>query len=75
MSAAALAEATPAENLPALIAFAMSADCSRYQLPSSSSIAGRPLWPVPSITAVRPLRLGHDSYTTSYSTPASSSAF
>ena len=47
----------------------MSADCSRYQLPSSSSIAGRPLWPVPSITAVRPFRLGHDSFTTSYSTP------
>ena len=62
-------------NLPPRIAFAISADSSRYQVPSSSSIAGRPLWPVPLITAVRPLRLGHDSLTTSYSTPASSSAF
>src|SRR6476646_7461881 len=53
----------------------MSFDCSRYQLPSSNSIAGYELCPVPAITSVRLLRLGHGPLTTSYSTPWSSSAF
>src|SRR3954454_701110 len=60
---------------PSRIVRSISFDCSRYQLPSSNSIAGYELCPVPAITAVRLLLPGQGPLTTSYSIPSSSSAF
>ena len=58
------------------IAFAISADSSRYQVPSSSSIAGRALSPVPVDHRGAPLTAGGTAPSRSRTRrPASSSAF
>src|SRR6476620_4617275 len=50
---------------PSLIVRTMSFDSSRYQLPSSNSIAGYSVCPVFSIIAVRAFRDGHGPRSTS----------
>src|SRR3954447_5418853 len=62
-------------SLPSRISRAISFDSLRYQVPSSSSIAGNAALPVPSLTAVRFFRASQGSGTTSYGTPWSISAF